>query len=121
MLPAPFGGLLTQANYTYTDATATISDGSLDLFGQGFGNGISTIPLPASSKNTLNGVLVYEKGPVSLRLAGTCRDDYLDELGGDPDEYRFVHSHFQLDASARFTVLKGVQVFLEGINMTDAE
>ena len=121
MLPAPFDGLLTQANYTYTDATATISDGSLDLFGQGFGNSVNTIPLPASSKHTLNGVLGYEKGPVSLRLAGTYRDDYLDELGGDPEEYRFVDSHFQLDASARFTVLEGVQVFVEAINLTDAE
>ena len=121
MLPAPFDGLLTQANYTYTDATATISDGSLDLFGQGFGNGINTIPLPASSEHTLNGVIGYEKGPVSLRLAGTYRDGYLDELGGDPEEYRFVDSHFQLDASARFTVLEGVQVFVEAINLTDAE
>ncbi|WP_338243019.1 TonB-dependent receptor [Aurantiacibacter hainanensis] len=121
MLPAPFDGLLTQANYTYTDATATISDGSLDLFGQGFGNGISTIPLPASSEHTLNGVIGYEKGPISLRLAGTYRDDYLDELGGDPEEYRFVDSHFQLDASARLTVMEGVQLFVEAINLTDAE
>ena len=121
MLPAPFDGILTQANYTYTDATATISDSSLDLFGQGFGGGLNTIPLPASSEHTVNGVLGYEKGPVSLRLAGTYRDDYLDELSGDPEEYRFVDSHFQLDASARLTVTDGVQVFVEAINLTDAE
>ena len=121
MLPAPFDGLITQANYTYTDATATISDNAIDLFGQGLGGGTREIPLPASSKHTLNGVLGYEKGPISLRLAGTYRDDYLDELGGDPAEYRFVDSHFQLDASARFTVTEGVQVFVEAINLTDAE
>ncbi|MWV28845.1 TonB-dependent receptor [Aurantiacibacter rhizosphaerae] len=121
MLPAPFDGFITQANYTYTDASATISDNAIDLFGQGFAGGTREIPLPASSKHTLNGVLGYEKGPVSLRLAGTYRDDYLDELGGDPAEYRFVDSHFQLDASARFTVTEGVQLYVEAVNLTDAE
>ncbi len=121
MLPAPFDGIITQANYTYTDASATISDTAIDLFGQGLGGGTREIPLPASSEHTLNGVLGYEKGPISLRLAGTYRDDYLDELGGDPAEYRFVDSHFQLDASARLTVAEGLQVFVEAVNLTDAE
>ncbi len=45
MLPAPFDGIITQANYTYTDATATISDNAIDLFGQGLGGGTREIPL----------------------------------------------------------------------------
>ena len=54
------------------------------------------ITLPSTSKHTLNGVIGYEKGPLSLRLAGTYRDDYLDELEGSAEEDRFVDSHFQL-------------------------
>ncbi len=119
MLPAPFDGILTQANYTYTDATGVVPDGGVDTLGS-IGD-TRTIWLPTTSAHTLNGVLGYQMGPVSLRLAGTYRDDYLDELGGSPEEDRLVDSHFQLDASARFTITEGVQVFVEAINLTDAE
>ncbi len=119
MLPAPFDGIITQANYTYTDAMGIVPDGGVGTLGQI--GATRMIPLPATSEHTLNGVLGYEKGPISLRLAGTYRDDYLDELNGAPDEDRYVDSHFQLDASARFTVTEGVQLFVEAINLTDAE
>jgi len=121
MLPAPFDGLLTQANYTWTDASATISNSALDLFGQGLETGSVDIRLPATSEHVINGAIGYEKGPLSLRLAGTYRDDYLDELGGSPEEDRFVDSHFQLDASARYRITDSIQVFVEAVNLTDAE
>ena len=66
-------------------------------------------------------MLGYESGPISLRLAATYRDDYLDELGGSTEEDRFVDSHFQLDASARYRFSDNVQVFVEAVNLTDAE
>ena len=56
-----------------------------------------------------------------MRLAGTYRDDYLDELGGSPEEDRYVDSHFQLDASARYRFNDNVQVFVEGVNLNNAE
>ena len=77
--------------------------------------------LPTTSKHTINGSLGYDKGPVSLRLAGTWRDAYLDELGGSPDEDRVVDSHFQLDASARVRITPNIQVFAEAVNLTDAD
>jgi TonB-dependent receptor len=112
-LPAPFDGLLTQLNYTYTDAKGTVLiDGDIA--------DPRKVSLPASSKNTVNAVLGYEKGPLSLRVAGTYRDKYLDELGGTAEEDRWVSDHFQLDLSAKYRVRPGIRVFAEWVNVTDA-
>lgn len=119
MLPAPFDGIITQANYTFTDASGEVPGGGVDMLGA-IGE-TRTISLPTTSEHTFNGVLGYEKGPLSLRIAGTYRDDYLDELGSSPEEDRIVDSHFQLDASARYRITPNVQVFVEAVNLTDAE
>ncbi|WP_422345296.1 TonB-dependent receptor [Parasphingorhabdus sp.] len=105
-LPSPLDGFLVQVNYTYTDAEGTLDDGR-------------DIPLPASSKHTLNAVLGYETGPFSFRLAGTYRDKYLDEIGASAEDDRIVASHFQLDASAKYRVNKNLQFFLEWVNIND--
>ncbi len=101
-LPKPLDGLLVNFNYTYTDAEGEV-DGR-------------AIPLPASSRHTFNAVLGYEKGPLSLRLAGAYRSGYLDELGGSADEDRFVRKHFQFDASARYRLTPNIQLFTELVN-----
>ncbi|MCA1199879.1 TonB-dependent receptor [Sphingomonas sp. R647] len=112
-LPAPFDGLLFNANYTFTDATGTV-------FIDGNPNDPRIITLPSASKHTFNVVLGYEKGPISLRVAGTYRDKYLDELADTAEEDRIVDNHFQLDLSAKYRVTKGVRLFAEWINVTDA-
>ncbi|WP_184151085.1 TonB-dependent receptor [Sphingobium lignivorans] len=112
-LPAPFDGLLLNLNYTYTDATGTVlTDGDIA--------DPRNIPLAASAQNTFNIVLGYEKGPLSLRAAGTYRDKYLDELGGEAEQDRYVDEHFQLDFSAKYRLTKNVRLFAEWINVTDA-
>jgi len=114
MLPAPLDGLLMQANYTYTDATGLVPiDGDpADL---------REITLPATSKHTANIALGYEKGPISLRVAGTYRDSYLDELGDTAGEDRLVDDHFQLDLSAKYRVSDNVQLFYEWVNVNNAK
>jgi len=113
MLPAPFDGLLTNINYTYTDADGQTFDGDT--------GGLRNIPLPASSKHTFNVTLGYEKGPLSIRLAGTYRDKYLDEVNAVALEDRYVRQHFQLDASARYRVTPSLQLFAEWVNMNNAK
>lgn len=111
-LPAPFDGLLAQFNYTYTDAKGTVfTDGDISE--------PRRIRLPSSSKHTFNAVLGYEKGPISLRAAGSFRDKYLDELGDDPASDRYVAKHFQLDLSAKYKLTDNIRVFAEWINVTD--
>ena len=118
-LPGLLSGFLVQANYTYTDATGSVPDG--DVTDLSSVTDYREITLPATSKHTLNGVLGYEKGPVSIRLSGTYRDRYLDELGGDPEEDRYVDDHFQLDLSARLRLNEQVQLYYEWVNINDAK
>ncbi|MBB4630803.1 TonB-dependent receptor [Sphingosinicella soli] len=110
-LPGALDGLLVNLNYTYTDAKGRLADGA-DLAGR-------SIALPSSSKHTLNAVLGYEKGPVSLRLSGAYRSGYLDEVGGEAEEDRLVKKHFQLDFSAKYQLLKNVQLIGEVVNILD--
>lgn len=118
-LPGLLSGLLVQANYTYTDATGSVPVGGftdLDTV-----TDYRDIDLPASSKHTFNTVLGYEKGPVSLRLAGTYRDGYLDEINSDAALDRYVDDHFQLDFTARFNVTRNVQLYYDWININNAK
>jgi TonB-dependent receptor len=105
-LPKPFDGLLASFNYTYTDAEG-------DVLGR-------TIPLPAASKHTYTGLIGYEKGPVSLRVAATYRDKYLDELGGGPEEDRYVADHLQFDITAKYAVTDNLKFVVELVNANDA-
>lgn len=113
-LPDPLDGLLINFNYTFTDASGSVpTDGDI--------NDLRNIPLPSSSKHTFNAVLGYEKGPFDFRLAGTYRDRYLDELGAEAGEDRYVDNHFQLDASVKFKVTKNIRLFGEWININNAK
>ncbi|OCC22916.1 TonB-dependent receptor [Croceicoccus estronivorus] len=114
MLPAPLDGLLVQANYTYTDATGHIPVDK-DI------TDLRKIGLPTTSKHTFNAVLGYEKGPISLRLAGTYRDKMLEETGDVAEEDRYADDHFQLDLSAKYRITKNIQLFYEWININNAK
>ncbi len=107
MLPAPFDGLVTNVNYTYTNTRA-------DILGR-------RIPLPSASKHTANFVLGYEKGPISLRAAASYRDQFLDELGEDAEADRYVRPLFQIDLSAKYRINKAFQLFFEVVNLNNAD
>jgi TonB-dependent receptor len=104
-LPAPLDGALLGFNYTYTDAEGEVAG--------------RTIALPASSENTFNATLGYEKGPLSLRVTAAYRDKYLDEIGESAEEDRLVEDHIQYDLSARYRVTSQFQVFAELVNLGD--
>ena len=108
-LPGPLDGMLVNFNYTYTDAEGRLADGE-SLAGR-------YIPLPSSSKHTFNAVLGYEMGPVSLRLAGAYRSSFLDEVGGDAEEDRFVRDHFQVDFTAKYDLTSKIQLVGELVNI----
>ncbi|MEO0690888.1 MAG: TonB-dependent receptor [Pseudomonadota bacterium] len=119
-LPGFLDGTLIQFNYTYTDASGLIADGGIGDVGTT--PTFREIALPATSENTFNAVLGYDKGGLNLRLAGTYRDGFLDEINADgPDFDRFTDSLFQLDFTARYQATDNVQVFFEWININNAE
>ena len=113
-LPAPLDGFIVNANYTFTDAEGTV-------FTDGDVNDPRDIPLPATSRHTANISLGYDKGPIDIRLSGTYRDKYLDELAGEADYDRFVDDHFQLDLSAKYRLTERVQMFYEWVNINNAK
>lgn len=117
-LPSPLDGLIVQANYTYTDSEGditTLNDPGNPDAGQ------RSISLPSTSKHTANVVLGYEKGPIELRVAGTYRDKYLDELATTADLDRYVDDHFQIDLTAKYAITDNIKLFYEWVNINDAE
>ncbi|MCJ2189188.1 TonB-dependent receptor [Novosphingobium beihaiensis] len=112
MLPEPFDGLLTQVNYTYTYTKGTVYDEDDMPY---------RVALPDNSRHTFNVVLGYDKGPLDLRLAGSYRSKYLDELGDNQESDRWVDNHFQLDFSGKLKVMPGVKLTVDVININNAK
>ncbi|WP_262691327.1 TonB-dependent receptor [Kordiimonas aestuarii] len=109
-LPGPLDGLIVGLNYTYVDSEAEIFDGEETR----------VIPMPKTSKNIANVVLGYEKGPISVRVAMTYRDEYLDELNAGGFGDRYVLDHTQWDFSAAYSVTDNIKVYGEVSNANDA-
>jgi TonB-dependent receptor len=71
-VPEPFNGFGVEANYTYIDST---QPGALSYDMKG--NKINGLPMVGLSKNTVNLALMFDKQPISIRLAYNWRDDFL--------------------------------------------
>ncbi len=100
-LPAPFDGLLINANYTYTDGEA-----ELELADR-------TIPLPGQSKDVVNFSLGYEKGNFSARYAVSFRGKYLDALEDptDPTFDRYQDNYMVSDITAEYQLTDIFKVY----------
>lgn len=72
MLPGLLSGFGVEANYTFIHSSNP-GDRYLDIDGVQHNN----IPLAGLSKHNLNATLLYEKGPVSARIAYSWRSRYL--------------------------------------------
>lgn len=68
--------------------------------------------------NSANAVLYYDKKGLQARVAYNWRAGFLSGAGFDP---YYVESYGQFDASASYDIKKGVTVFVEGINITNAD
>lgn len=116
-LPQPFDGLFTQANVTFGDSNASSSTVGRD------------IPFPDQSDIIGNLSLGWENDVFSLRAAAVYQgerlravnagelDNSTENTAGDELE----EERTQIDISARWEVRDGVQVYLDAINITDAE
>jgi TonB-dependent receptor len=114
-LPGLWSGLGVQANYTYVDSKAP-SPGSTDTNGATL-----TVPLEGLSKNSYNLVGIYEKGPISARLAYNWRSTWVvttkgNGTGGLP----LLNEPFgQLDGSVNYEINDHLTASIEASNMTD--
>ncbi|WP_343520978.1 TonB-dependent receptor [Sphingomonas sp.] len=97
-LPSPLDGLGIIANYTYSDSEDNA----------GF-------PLVAVSKNSYNLVGLYEKGPISARIAYNYRDEAVFEFSeGRPS---FIGPRSQLDAQIGVDLTKNIALSFQAQNL----
>jgi iron complex outermembrane receptor protein len=88
-LPAPWDGLGFEANYTYID-----SENPGDLYFDIDGVAHDDAPVQGLSKNNSNLTAMYEKGPLSVRLAWSWRGKYLQSTNsnGTNGSYNYIGS-----------------------------
>lgn len=159
-LPSFLHGLGTQLNFTYIDSHQTLNNpvsggycdstsdsaanlslnlNGCDTNGTTFGN----LPLVNLSKYAFNAALLYDRGPVSARLAYSWRSRYLmgvnvNPLQGtsgtntDPSSPQFgtqgnawalpiyAASYGELDASIFYKIGDHLQLGFEALNLTDS-
>jgi iron complex outermembrane recepter protein len=107
-LPGWLGGLGLQANYTWIDSEAP--NNALGI----------VLPLQNLSKHSVNLIGIYERGPVSARVAYNWRDRFLSGLvnvvgiGALPT---YTRAYGWLDASFRYRISDRVSLALEGTNL----
>jgi iron complex outermembrane recepter protein len=109
-LPGWFSGLGMQANYTYVDAVAPTAVAGV------------TTTLPGLSKNSYNLIGIYEKGPVSLRVAYNWRSQFYQSVysGGTAalsNNPVFVKQYGWLDSSATYDLTNQWSVYAQGSNL----
>jgi len=95
-----------QLNYTYAGSTATGANGT-------------TTELENVSENTYNGSVFFENDLFSVRLSYNYRDEYLRAQEGLQGFPEIVDGYGQLDLTASINVLDNLEVFVEGVNLTE--
>ncbi len=97
-LPAPFDGLGLIANYTYSDA-----------------KGDNNTPLVGVSKNSYNLIALFEKGPLSARVAYNFRDKAAFSFTETRPDY--IDKRSQLDLQIGYDINKQVSVQFQAQNL----
>ncbi len=102
----------TFANGFLFGINGTFIDSSADFDGR-------DVDLPGSFSEVGNLVVGYEKHGLQLRVAVNYQSESLAVIGGDASEDVYQDEHTQIDASAKYDIMEGVQIYFEGVNLTD--
>jgi TonB-dependent receptor len=111
-LPGWLSGFGAQANVTYIDSSVPTSVA-------GF-----TAPLPNMSRWSYNMTGMYQKGPLSARVAWNWRSNFLAGIGpasGVGVVPTMSQAYGQLDAAINYDINKHVTLSLEGANLTQTK
>jgi TonB-dependent receptor len=114
-LPGVLSGLGLQANYTYVKSSVS------NPFATAGSTIPERVPLEKLSKNSYNIVGLYEKGPVTARLAYNWRGKYLDTTQGSGANGipQFQKPYATLDASISYDINKQIAVSIDAVNLTN--
>jgi iron complex outermembrane receptor protein len=114
-LPGLLGGLGVQANYTYVDSSVT------NPFFSAGSDSSQQLPLEKLSKNSYNLIGLYQKGPVSGRLAYNWRSSYLDQTSGSGanGQAQYAKPYASLDASLSVDINDHVAFSVDAVNLNN--
>ncbi len=114
-LPGLLSGFGFQANYTYADSNVTnpFSGPGSPLPRQ--------VPLEKLSKNSYNLIGLYEKGPVTARVAWNWRGAYFDTTSGSGanGQLQFNSPYASLDASISVNLNKNIALSIDAVNLNN--
>ena len=112
-LPGPLSGLGVQANYTFVDSNVT------NPFAVAGSTIPTQVPLEKLSKHSYNLVGLYEKGPLTARVAWSWRGKYLDTTYGSGANGipQFQKPYASLDGSVSVNVNKHLAVSFDAVNI----
>lgn len=112
-LPGPLSGLGVQANYTFVDSNVT------NPFAVAGSTIPTQVPLEKLSKHSYNLVGLYEKGPITARVAWSWRGKYLDTTYGSGANGipQFQKPYASLDGSVSVNVNKHLAVSFDAVNI----
>lgn len=114
-LPAPWNGLFVSANATWSESEAQLGyyDDEVLLS--------RSLPMPSQSDLSANFAIGWESDRFSVRLATNYKSEYLLEVQS-PDaaeEDIYVDEQQSVDLLGRWYVNEKLQVFIQGINLSD--
>ncbi|MCC5862082.1 MAG: TonB-dependent receptor [Gammaproteobacteria bacterium] len=108
-LPAPFDNFGASVNLTLVSSSSNVigRDDSLPFFGQ--------------ADRIFNAALFYQQEGFEARLAYRRRSEFLEALGGNPDQDIFRDSYRQLDFRTSYRFANGLSVSLDAWNLTNEQ
>lgn len=122
-LPGFLSGFGIQANYTFIKSNGvkqnTLNSTTPDTAGSEANVDTSLLPLVGLSKHNANFALVYEKGPVSTRLAYSWRSAFLLTTRDVITPFAPIMNEAtgQLDGSFTYSITDHVKVGIQGVNL----
>ena len=123
-LPKPLDGFGINANYSYIDSKgvpqSTLSATDPDVAaGRVTTVNTSLLPLQGLSKHNANFAAIYEKGPISARLAYNWRSDFLLTVRDVIVPFAPIMNEAtgQLDGSLFYTVNPKMKIGVQGVNL----
>lgn len=111
-LPAPFDAFGVYANLTFLDSSATV-------LAPEEGDPSRKLAFIKQPNRIANVALTYETSKIFVRLAYSYRDRFLDEVGEDETEDRYVRSHGQWDLSTSYRLDDHWTLFANLLNLTN--
>jgi TonB-dependent receptor len=114
-LPGLLSGLGVQANYTYVKSSVS------NPFASAGSNIPQRVPLEKLSKHSYNLIGLYEKGPVTARVAWNWRSSYLDQTTGSGANGipLYAKPYGSLDASVSYDINKHLALSADVVNLNN--